>query len=71
MRKIGYLILVLLTLYVSIMYDGDAGMFLLAFELMLAVFLYLVFQIPCEGRALCADPRCREGKGVSGGTSDY
>ena len=42
MRKIGYLILVLLTLYVSIMYDGDAGMFLLAFELMLAVFLYMV-----------------------------
>jgi len=41
MRKLGYLLLVAVTVYLCIMYDGSACMYLLAFELLLALMLYI------------------------------
>lgn len=40
MKKIGYLVLVAVTYYLCIMYDGNAAMYLLGFEIILALFLY-------------------------------
>lgn len=40
MRKFGYLILVAVTSYLCIMYDGSACFYLLGFEILLAVFLF-------------------------------
>ena len=41
MRKFGYLGLMAVTVYLCIMYDGNACMYLLAFEILLAMILYL------------------------------
>ena len=40
MRKIGYVMLMAVTVYLCVMYDGDALLYLLGFEILLAVFLY-------------------------------
>ena len=41
MRKIGYLGIVAVTVYLCIMYDGNTCMYLLAFELLMALMLYI------------------------------